>query len=234
MTFSALQLTPAELQAYLADGVRPPLAVTLTRNRVSLIRLRVRPGGGLELRANAGLLRAPPEVLRALKRFLVSHRRSDWRAVCDWFQAIPRESRPVPDARLRTAGRVHDLRAVLDRVNAAWFPGPCPTRITWGKAAAAPSRRRARRQIAYGSYHKDPDLIRVHPLLDDPRVPEEFVAFIVFHERLHAALGAEARGGRNWHHTRSFRNEERRFPGYERMKELARTLIATLDRRPPP
>lgn len=183
------------------------------------------------MRAHACLLQAPPEVLRALKRFLVSRRKADWQAVCVFLQRAPKETRPVREASLRTVGAVHDLQALLDQVNAAWFPGPCPCRITWGKAGSGP-RRRYRRHIAYGSYHRDPGVIRVHPLLDDPRVPAAFVSFIVYHERLHAALGAEERGSRQWHHTARFRQRERLYPDFERMQELARSLVNTLDRRP--
>jgi hypothetical protein len=226
-----LTLTPAELSAYLAEGLDHPLSLHITRNRVSLIRLKQAPGGGTELRVNACLLEAPPEVLRALKRFLVSRRKTDWQAVCVFLQRAPRENRPVREASLRTAGAVYDLQILLDRVNAAWFPDPCPCRITWGKAGSKP-RRYYRRHIAYGSYHRNPGVIRIHPLLDDPRVPEAFVAFIVYHERLHAALGAEEHGSRQWHHTARFRHLERQYPDFDRMQELAKSLVHTLDRRP--
>ncbi len=227
-----LRLTANELAAYLADGLDRPLAVTLTRNRVSLMRLKARPDGGLSLRVHAGLLDAPPDTLRALKRYLVTRRRRDWKAVGAFLHAIPRESRPPSPATLRTAGRVYDLQELLDEVNAAFFPGAPAFRIAWGRAASRP-RGRFRRHIAYGSYHGDLGLIRIHPLLDDPRVPREFVAFIVFHERLHAALGTETRDGRTCHHTADFRKRERQFPDYPRLRQLARQLVRTLDRPEP-
>ena len=227
-----LHLEPHELAAYLSAGLDRPLSVTITRNRVSLIRYRPRPDGGHELRAHACLLEAPPETLRALKRFLVSHRRADWRAVCSFMQAAPREIRPASARALRTAGKTHDLQAILGEVNAAHFPGPCPCSVTWGRAGARP-RGRSRRHIAYGSYHRDAALIRIHPLLDDPRVPRDFVAFIVFHERLHADLGAVSRGDRQWHHTAAFRARERLFPDYARHQELAKSLFRTLDKPQP-
>ena len=228
MNSGALQLTSSELAAYLSEGLDRTLSLVLTANRTSLIRIKALPGGGWELRAQACLLQAPPEVLRALKRFLVSRRKADWRAVCAYMQAAPKESRPVRESKLRTAGAVHDLQEILDQVNAAFFPGPCPCRITWGKAGSKP-RRRVRRHIAYGSYHKEPGVIRIHPLLDNARVPTGFVAFIVYHERLHAALGAESHGSRQVHHTARFRLLEREYPGFTRMQELARTLIKSLD-----
>ncbi len=227
-----LQLSARELADYLSSGLDHPVSVVITHNRISLIRLRQKPEGGSELRAHACLLQAPPETLRALKRFLISHRRADWRAVCAFLQTTPRESRPVPAATLRSAGNFHDLQAILDDVNTSFFPGPCPCRITWGRSAGRP-RGRTRRHIAYGSYHRDPGLIRIHPLLDDTRVPRDFVAFIVFHERLHASLGAETRGSRQWHHTARFRSMERQYPEYDRHQKLAQTLFRSLDKPEP-
>jgi hypothetical protein len=63
-------------------------------------------------------------------------------------------------------------------------------------------------------------------------VPAEFVSFIVYHERLHAALGAESRGTKQWHHTARFRHLEKQYPGFDRMQALAASLVNTLDRRP--
>jgi hypothetical protein len=221
-------MTPEELAAYLSDGLGQPLSLVITRNRVSLIRLRRLPGEGIELRAHACLLEAPPETLRALKRFLVTHRRADWRAVCAFLRQMPRAARPPRPDLLVTAGQAYDLKAILEEVNAAHFPGRCPCSITWGRAGTRP-RGRLRRHIAYGSYHREASLIRIHPLLDSPAVPREFVAFIIYHERLHAALGAESRGLRQYHHTAAFRKLERQFPHYERLSQTAQTLFRTLD-----
>ncbi len=228
----SVQLAPDELANYLSAGLDHPVSIVVTRNRSSLIRLRPKPEGGYDLRTHACLLQAPPETLRALKRFLVTHRRADWRAVCGFIRGAPRESRPVPNRSLRTAGAVHDLQTILDTVNASFFPVPCPCRITWGRPASR-LRGRVRRHIAYGSYHREPALIRIHPLLDDPRVPRDFVAFIVFHERLHAELGAENRSGRQCHHTARFRSLERQFPDFDRHQQLAQSLFRSLDKPEP-
>jgi hypothetical protein len=227
-----VRLEPAELAAFLSEGLPQPLSLVVTRNRISLIRLRPLADGRLELRTHACLLQAPPEVLRALKRFLLSHRKSDWRTVCGFIQNTPRDNGPHRATRVRTAGKVHDLHAILDQVNASYFPGPCPCKITWGREGSRP-RRRTRRHIAYGSYHREPGLIRIHPLLDDARVPPEFVSFIVYHERLHAELGAECRGTRQCHHTATFRHRERQYPDFNRLQELARSLFKILDKPEP-
>jgi len=222
-------LTPEELAAFLADGLNRPLVLRVTRNRVSLMRLAEKPDGALALRVHAALLQAAPPTLRALKRYLVGRRPADWQAVAAFLRTAPRDARAAaPPRPLRAAGRVHDLERLLREVEAAFFPDAPPCRIAWGRDAA-PRRGRPRRHIAYGSYRRDQDLIRIHPRLDTPRVPREFVAFIVYHERLHAALGAETRLGRTRHHTALFRIRERQFPDYPRWRRLARDLVRALD-----
>jgi hypothetical protein len=69
--------------------------------------------------------------------------------------------------------------------------------------------------VQFGSYDIHLDTIRIHPVLDDPRVPLAFTHFVVYHEMLHAALGVrEGPGGRCIHHGADFRERERAFPLY--------------------
>ena len=85
--------------------------------------------------------------------------------------------------------------------------------ITWGKLPTI----RRRRSIRLGSYSEEDELIRIHPYLDQPQVPEFFIKYIVFHEMLHAHLGVEvlASGRRNVH-SREFNRKERAYHEYDR------------------
>ena len=68
-----------------------------------------------------------------------------------------------------------------------------------------------------GSYSSDSKVIRIHPALDQSRVPRYFVEWIVFHEMLHHVHRAR-RGpdGRRCVHTPEFLEHERRFYAFER------------------
>ena len=53
-------------------------------------------------------------------------------------------------------------------------------KITWGKNS-----RRRRVSIRFGSYDKKRNLVRIHPVLDNPDVPEYFIKSVIYHEIAH-------------------------------------------------
>jgi len=68
-----------------------------------------------------------------------------------------------------------------------------------------------------GVYFHDQQVIRIHPALDDGRVPRYFVEMVVFHEMLHQTPPSEVdREGRRIVHGPQFRAEERRYPATRR------------------
>ena len=62
-----------------------------------------------------------------------------------------------------------------------------------------------------GTYLPEERLIRIHPVLDQPWVPDFFVEAVVFHEMLHHDMPAVVQNGRRHYHTRAFRTRERSF-----------------------
>jgi predicted SprT family Zn-dependent metalloprotease len=58
--------------------------------------------------------------------------------------------------------------------------------------------------------------IRIHPMLDDPKVPGFYIDSVIHHEMAHIAIPSEVGGtGRMHHHTPKFRALERRYPWFE-------------------
>jgi hypothetical protein len=201
-----------------------PATLTLTRNRVSLVSVRFNAGGAARVRLSQAFLAAPDEVVTALGQYLAKRSRAAWQAVGRYVASlapVPAASRKVT---LATRGTVYDLALIRDRVNHLYFNGRLDCRIGWGRAGQ--SRRRARtRSIRYGSYHKAQNLVRINPVLDDARVPPEFIEYIVFHELLHAAVPSE-KGGSRWnHHHPTYRTLERSFPDHARMQALAQEFV---------
>lgn len=74
-------------------------------------------------------------------------------------------------------------------------------------------------------------LIRIHPVLDDARVPRWFVGFVVFHELLHAVLPPRVENGRRKIHTPEFRRAEARHPDFGRAQRWEHDNVAILIRR---
>jgi hypothetical protein len=109
---------------------------------------------------------------------------------------------------------VHDLQAILDRLNAEYFGGAIEARIGWGAVRGM----RRRRTIKTGVYVEAARLIRIHGHLDRPEVPEFYVAMVVFHEMLHQAVPAVERNGRRVVHGAEFRRRERAYPDFERAR----------------
>lgn len=220
---------PEELRNLICRRAGIPVSLTFTRNRVSMVSVRFLPSG-VTLRLNHAFLSAPADVIEALGNYLAGRSREEWKKVAEFASSL--EPADAVNTRLPyrvTKGRVFDLEVIRDKINRLHFEGRVECRIAWARPGR--KRRRARtRIIRYGTYNKILNLIRINPLLDDRRVPPEFLDYIVFHEMLHAAVPSEHGRGRWRHHHGSFRLLERRYPGYERMKQLSGELVSVLAR----
>lgn len=148
------------------------------------------------------------------------------------------------DEELQTRGEFFNLATVYDEVVEGLEPAMRADllalgdiHITWGR------RSQGNRSIRFGSYDFDRKLIRVHPALDRAWVPRYFVAFIIYHELLHALFppiggcdgglaGSPAGSRRRLVHTPEFNAMERRFPDYHKaMRWEAANLQKILDQK---
>ena len=105
----------------------------------------------------------------------------------------------------------------------------------FGSALARPRLHWAERgsRERFGSYDRVRDVVRMNPVLDDPRVPEHVTAFVLYHELLHKSHGFRLAGTRRMAHTREFAADERRFPGWETASKWLELLAAGWDAPPP-
>jgi hypothetical protein len=202
------------LLAHLPPG--KSLRVILTDNRYTMVMVR-RFSEGYAVRLHRMFAGAEGKLVRAVARYVV-HNDARASAVIGAFieknqHIIRRQSRRARRVVLRTEGQAHDLQAIFERLNAQHFGGRLDARITWGPA---PRSRQPRRSIKMGSFAVEDRIIRIHPVLDHPSVPEYFVAWIVFHEMLHGKHEVVRKGGRRCFHSKAFLAEERSFPDYER------------------
>lgn len=192
----------------------PKVIVKLTSNRSTMISC-TRRSGVLYLRIHAIFAKAPERVLRAAVKYVSGDRTSpDENARIDeWIEANRHYvKKPDKNRVLQPHGEVHDLEAMLGRLNAAYFEGRIQARITWSRSL----RKRRRHSMRLGSYDDEQKLIRIHPALDQDFVPAYFVEYVVFHEMLHEVHDAPQRGQRREVHTPAFLEDERKFANYER------------------
>ncbi|TAJ18303.1 MAG: hypothetical protein EPO68_08020 [Planctomycetota bacterium] len=211
--------------------------VRWTRARSQVVRMRRerrRGAARIELALADFFRAAPPDVRSAVAAWVRSGRRAKkaCRALDEWadaqLDALP--ERAVDPRRLRARGRVHDLaelaRELHDEGHLAGLLAPERTPpLTYGRAAGS----RARRSLRLGSCSPRGNLIRIHPVLDQPAVPRRFVRAIVFHELLHVAFPtARDAAGRRAHHGPHFRRAERAFADDAFAREWERAHIDAL------
>jgi hypothetical protein len=200
-------------------GHLPPgkdLALTLTDNRYSMVSVKRAPVG-YTVRIHRLFVDAEPRIVRALARYVAhnDHRASG--VLGEYIEqnkhVIRQQPRRPRNVQIRTAGRCHDLAAIFDRLNAEYFGGTLQAKITWGPATP---HKGPRHSIKMGSFSVEDRLIRIHPALDQPAVPDYFVAWIVFHEMLHGKHEVLRVGGRRCFHSKEFQADERTFAEYDR------------------
>ncbi len=218
------------LRRYLSETGACRVDLTLTHNRVSMLSVNFVHNGHVRIRMHTQFLEAPSTVQGALARYLRTRRREDWAPVAIFARGIPASAvRPVETVcRLSDRGQVHDLRLIATEVNKRFFSGKVKCWTGWGGRTARSRRQGRRRSIRYGSWSPATRMIRINPLLDDMRVPRDFVAYIVFHEMLHAVVPSEHVAGRRMDHGVNYRRMERGYPEIERMKQMGRDLLDVL------
>lgn len=195
-------MPPVDVQYFAYAGLR------------STVRLR---DGRIYVRLSDLFVSAPDETVEALLRILFAKLlrrrvRSEWNAAYRRFAVrddVVSASEAARRARGRTrlagpSGRVYDLEAMFDRINAEYF-GSTVERPRLGWTLRDSWR-------THGHYDPAHGTIAISRSLDVPETPEFVVEFVLFHEMLHVAMPAEVRDGRHLHHSARFRRAEARHP----------------------
>ena len=212
------------LHRYLSDALGEPIDLVGTKNRRSLISLKRLESGILQVRIQEQFALGGTTVNRALVRWLKSKEKTSLEVLRQYaatFQVLMAAPRP---RFAHPAGVHHDLRSHLAEQNRLWFGDAFKGRIGWSRM----NRGQVRRRIRLGSWSEQHRLIRIHPALDSESVPSFVIAFVVFHEMLHAMLGAEQRGTRRSVHGAKFRELEVSHPDHDRAEEWIEKMSDTL------
>ena len=113
-------------------------------------------------------------------------------------------------------GRVHDLEAVFEELNAKHFGG------MMARPALGWSFVRSRTRLG----HFDPahNMIVISRIFDDIRAPRLALDYVMFHEMLHLHYPVRHSASRRCVHTPEFKAHEKLFPGIEEAKRLLKKL----------
>lgn len=229
----------------LLGGRLRSLVLTENRSRILTAQPAADPAG-LDLRLDRSFLGARHRVLEEVAAFSLAtargrrdadRRRRALVVIREHFETHRHRSQtPRRRPPLMPRGDRFDLADIHDRLNRRFFAGRLSAGITWGldrpaRGRAAWGCRRRRSTIQLGSYNHEDEVIRIHPALDRPGVPEYVVAAVVYHELLHAALPPELKNGRRLLHTPEFRRRERLFPDHQRAERWIQANLHRLLRR---
>jgi predicted metal-dependent hydrolase len=212
-------LTEITLAHHLGERLGRPVSLVLTENSTSMLSARAR-SGVLCVRLHRMFLAADHAVLEDIVSFL-KHKKGKMTHFREFVRGNPDQlgKRPANRVTERTSGKYHDLRELYREINEEYFGGMIDAAITWG----AQRPRFAVRKRTFGSYSERSNTIRINPVLDKKTVPRYYVAFVVYHEMLHASTGILRQGKRRSIHSRQFRSRERLFKDYERAVAWERT-----------
>jgi len=222
-----LNLWEHQLVRRLQTWIKEPVKVIFTENRVNLISVtsskRV-----LRLRVHKMFAFADEEVHRDLAAFIQGKKRSKKSSLDDYIDQNSHlyqvQKRKKTKIRIRVKGQWFNLRSMFKKLNRGYFDGTVDCRITWGNM---PTLKR-RSSIRLGSYVEDDRLIRIHPLLDQEKVPELYLESVVYHEMIHAHLRQSGEDDQGVKHTDEFRAWEKKFSHNKFAKDWEKKNIQKL------
>ena len=176
------------------------------------------------------LQRAPREVLEGAAALLLSRvyrRRAPGALVQPYLQYARLDRTRGRIQRMRShrvrrvssapQGRHHDLGALFDRLNRAYFAGELERpHIGW-------SARSWRRQ--FGCYDPGPNQIVLNRRMDRSGVPQFVVEYVLFHEMLHVKHPTRRAGCTLLSHSPEFRHEEKRFAEFAMARKYLDRLV---------
>jgi hypothetical protein len=196
----------------LREMIAKPTEVVITDNTSSMLSYREK-NGRVMLRMHRMFLAADLPVLAEVAAF-VRNRQTATPLMRSFIRAGEHLIRQKSSGRtmLVSKGRYHDLAELFAEINEQYFNGRIASAITW--SSREPKYGVRRRNL--GSYDHRRDLIRISRYLDRRAVPRYFVAYVVYHEMLHADLGVRRKNGRSVVHCREFRDREKRYQDFER------------------
>ncbi len=172
--------------------------------------------GRLLVRISDAMEDAPADILYALAHILLGkilRRRIEAKHYASYLAFIRSPQFAAEAAHLRASrarqtpdfgpGRHFDLEEIRAEINRAYFGDRLSgIRILW-------SRNRSRRRLGY--YRECVHTVVISRALDHPDIPRYVVAYVVYHEMLHADMPARRNGSRRQVHTAEFYRREQLF-----------------------
>lgn len=125
------------------------------------------------------------------------------------------------------AGAAYDLETIFSKLNKTYFENRLEKPIlSWSKTKT--------RRI-FGHQDAIHNTVIISKTLDDARIPQFVVEFVLYHELLHIVHPTKVVNGKRRIHSSAFRRDERKFPHYHEaekwLEKLAKQTSASLKRK---
>lgn len=211
-------MTEQDLLRYLQTRTGRPIVMRVNDNTQNL--LTAHNGKGREVRVSVHriFLDAPPAVREALAAFVIRPNEETRRVIREYIAAntnriAPARPRAVKRDAAESIGEYYDLAPIAARLNRTLFANKLKFDIVWGRRPKVRPRRMSVITLGLCQWHQK--TIRIHPILDSPKVPQFYLEYIIYHEMVHMAMPSQlGANGKLMHHTEEFYQLERRFPRY--------------------
>lgn len=201
----------ASLRDYITEAVGRPVALTFTDNTSSMLSVKD-DISHMKVRMQRVFLHAGIDVIDEIIGFIKKRKKETPRLSMFLKNVTLARKNPPRNRKLKQQGRYYNLRDLYDSVNAEYFGGRLFCCITWGKRTS----RHLARNRTLGSYDGQLHTIRINPVLDRKRVPKYFIAYVVYHEMLHADMGIPDESRRRSVHSTEFRKREKLYKQYRK------------------
>jgi hypothetical protein len=223
-----------ELRRFLSETTGRPVRLRMNDNLHSLITTtRDGTGPGIRLSLHRMFLQADQSVISALAQFITAPT-PDARRVIRCFINENRElivSARGYSAPRRVKGSAQGTHFNLDArataLNQHYFESKLNFGIIWGRGTRGG---RLQHHVTLGTWNERQQLIRIHPMLDNPHVPGFYLDYVIYHEMVHVAVPSQVESGRLMHHTDEFYALEQRYAHYLQAQRWERNWLRCLIR----
>jgi predicted SprT family Zn-dependent metalloprotease len=201
-------------QQQLEKDIGSKLQLKINDNRSTMLSVKWRPDC-TKVSVHRMFLQAPTNVMQALACYLKGEDQKIAPSIKAYIEDNLQKldySHELDLSLLQTKGKVYDLKKIYHAVNQEYFDKSLNLHITW----FGNEKQRQCKRITFGLYHDPLKLIKINRLLDNPRFPDYFITYVVFHEMLHYVCPSyvDERGFKKIH-SQEFKKQEKQFKDFK-------------------
>ncbi len=202
---------PDELQARLATLIGRQVQLKLHMNQSTMVSVRPKEAHVL-VNLHKEFVQASEPVIHSLADYIKGERgaktvplkRFVHEVVCGID--LSSQGKKVGSAQ----GVYWDLQALYNDLESKYFDTPLNLHVAW---FGTRKRRKMPKKSTLGLYYDMRRMVKIHVLLDNPKVPQYVVEYVLYHEMAHAICPAEVtRFGKVVVHTKKFHSIEEQYP----------------------